>query len=83
MSTIESVMHEKRIFEPSAEWKRTANVKAADFEAMNQKAARDFEGFWGDLAREQLLWHKPFTRVLDESKAPFYRWFHDGELNAS
>ena len=83
MSTIESVLHEKRVFEPSAEWKRTANVKQADFEAMNQKAQRDFEGFWGDLAREQLLWHKPFTRVLDESKAPFYRWFHDGELNAS
>jgi acetyl-CoA synthetase len=83
MSNIESVMHEKRVFEPSAEWKRTANVKPADFEAMNAKAARDFEGFWADLAREQLLWHKPFTRVLDESKAPFYRWFHDGELNAS
>jgi acetyl-CoA synthetase len=83
MANIESVLHEKRLFAPSAEWKRTANVKPDDFKAMNDKAARDFEGFWADLAREELLWHKPFTRVLDESKAPFYRWFHDGELNAS
>ncbi len=60
-----------------------ANVKRADFDAMNAKAERDFEGFWGDLARETLAWHKPFTRVLDESNAPFYRWFDDGKLNAS
>jgi len=82
-STIESVLHEKRVFEPSAEWKRRANVKQADFAAMNERAARDFEGFWADLARAELLWHKAFTRVLDESSAPFYKWFHDGELNAS
>jgi acetyl-CoA synthetase len=82
-STIESVLHEKRVFEPSPEWKRTANVTPDRFKALNEKAARDFEGFWGDLAREELLWHKPFTRVLDESNAPFYHWFPDGELNAS
>jgi acetyl-CoA synthetase len=82
-STIESVLHEKRVFEPSAEWKRRANVKPADFAAMNAHAARDLEGFWGELARAELLWHKPFTRVLDESNAPFYKWFPDGELNAS
>ena len=34
-------------------------------------------------ARDELLWHKPFTKTLDESNAPFYKWFHDGELNAS
>ncbi len=45
--------------------------------------SRDFEGFWGRLAKEHVLWHKPFTKVLDESNAPFFKWFHDGELNAS
>jgi acetyl-CoA synthetase len=83
MSTIESILHEKRLFEPSADWKQRASVTAADFQALNARAASDFEGFWGDLAREHVLWHKPFTRVLDESRAPFYRWFDDGELNAS
>ena len=41
------------------------------------------EGFWAQLAREHLLWHKPFTKALDESNAPFYKWFDDGELNVS
>src|SRR6185295_14915642 len=53
------------------------------YKAMCAEAERDFEGFWAKLARENLLWHKPFTKILDESKAPFFRWFHDGELNAS
>ncbi len=83
MSAIESVLHEKRVFEPSAEWRRGANVTPADADAMRAKAAADYEGFWADLARDELLWHKAFTRVLDESNAPFYKWFHDGELNAS
>ena len=48
-----------------------------------RRGAGDFTGFWGRLAREHVLWHKPFTQVLDESNAPFFKWFHDGELNAS
>ena len=43
----------------------------------------DFTGFWAKLARDEVLWHKPFTQSLDESNAPFYKWFDDGELNAS
>src|SRR5690606_14295756 len=43
----------------------------------------DFEGFWARLARDNLVWNKPFTKTLNESDAPFYRWFEDGELNAS
>ena len=37
----------------------------------------------GGVAREYVLWHKPFTKVLDESNPPFFKWFHDGEVNAS
>ncbi|HXZ08531.1 MAG TPA: acetate--CoA ligase, partial [Paraburkholderia sp.] len=33
--------------------------------------------------RETLSWNKPFTKVLDETNAPFYTWFEDGQLNAS
>ncbi|MEO9161749.1 MAG: acetate--CoA ligase, partial [Casimicrobiaceae bacterium] len=83
MSNIQSVMHEERVFEPSPAFAAQANVKRADADAMNAKAARDFEGFWADLARETLHWRKPFTKVLDESDAPFYKWFEDGELNVS
>jgi len=83
MSSIQSVMHESRVFEPRAEWVAQANVKKADYDAMCAKAASNFEGFWADLARDTLAWHKPFTKALDESSAPFYKWFEDGQMNVS
>jgi len=84
MSAIESVLHEHRIFEPPAALAATASVSGiAAYRALAAEAEQDYEGFWARLAREQLSWHKPFTKVLDESRAPFYTWFEDGELNAS
>src|ERR671938_1071741 len=83
-STIESVLQEKRVFPPSPAFVKQANVSGMEaYRRMVAEAERDFEGFWARLARETLVWSKPFTKVLDESKAPFFRWFYDGELNAS
>ena len=84
MSNIESILQENRVFPPSPEFVAQANVAGMDaYRALCAKAESDYEGFWGELARTHIHWHKPFTQVLDESKAPFYRWFHDGELNVS
>src|SRR4051812_14896360 len=84
MSTIESVLTESRTFPPPADFAAHANVSGmAAYQALCDEAADDFEGFWARLARARLLWHKPFERVLDESNAPFFKWFDDGELNAS
>ncbi len=83
-SAIESVLVENRVFPPPAALAAAANVSGmAGYEALCAEAERDFEGFWGRLARENVQWTKPFTRTLDESKAPFFEWFADGELNAS
>src|SRR5207248_5234886 len=83
-STIESVLQEKRVFPPSPAFVKQANISGLEaYRKLVAEAERDFEGFWARLAREALHWSKPFTKVLDESKAPFFRWFHDGELNAS
>ncbi len=83
-SGIESVMQESRSFEPSAALVNAATISGrAAYDAMCAAAVADESGFWGKLAREHLDWQKPFKQVLDESNAPFYRWFHDGELNAS
>src|SRR5512140_1847383 len=56
MSSIQSVMHENRVFEPSPEWVAQATIKKADYDAMCAAAGRDFEGFWANLARETLAW---------------------------
>ena len=84
MSNIQSVMHENRVFNPSDEFVAQANVSGmAAYQALCQEASQDYTGFWGRLAHETLQWKKPFTTILDESNAPFYQWFADGELNVS
>ncbi len=84
MSEIESLMHEHRIFHPPESFIKNAAVSGMDgYHALCAEAEKDYEGFWGRLARENLEWHKPFTTVLDESQAPFYKWFEDGQLNVS
>src|SRR5260370_810962 len=53
------------------------------YKALCAEAENDYQGFWARLARENVVWSKPFTQVLDDSNPPFFRWFADGELNAS
>jgi len=84
MATIESVLQENRVFNPPAELVRHANVSGMEaYRALCAEAETDFQAFWARLARSELQWTKPFTQVLDDSQAPFFKWFADGELNAS
>jgi acetyl-CoA synthetase len=84
IESIESIVHETQVFFPSTEVAANAAISGMDaYRTLVAEAERDYPGFWGRLARETLSWHKPFTTVLDESNAPFYTWFEDGELNAS
>lgn len=80
---IESILNEQRSFPPPQEFIDSATIKAADLEALYAKAAADYQGYWGDLARETIQWQKPFNQVLDESSAPNYAWFRGGTLNVS
>jgi acetyl-CoA synthetase len=83
-SAIESVLVENRVFPPSEAFVKAARISGMGaYNALCAEAEKDFEGFWARLARENVVWNKPFTRTLDESNAPFYQWFDDGELNAS
>jgi acetyl-CoA synthetase len=84
MSDIETLKQENRIFTPSAEFSQQATISGMDaYNALCAEAEKDYEGFWAKLARENLIWQKPFTKTLDESEAPFYKWFEDGHLNVS
>ena len=79
-----SLMQENRVFNPPADFVKGAAVPGMEaYKKLCAEAEKDYDGFWGRLAKENLYWKKPFTKVLDESKAPFYKWFEDGTTNAS
>ena len=84
MATIESVLHENRLFAPDDSFVNQANLlNREDYYSLCKDAEEDYEGFWERLAREYIQWRKPFTRVLDENNYPFFKWFEDGTLNVS
>ncbi|MFC1589801.1 acetyl-coenzyme A synthetase N-terminal domain-containing protein, partial [Pseudomonadota bacterium] len=72
---INSVLIENRQFPPSDEFVANARIKPADFAALHKQAEENYEGFWADQAKQHIDWHKPFTTILDDSKAPHYQWF--------
>ena len=81
---IESVLNEHRIFHPAQAFVDRANISGmAAYEKLCAAANENYEKFWADLARELIIWKKPFTKTLNDSNAPFYKWFEDGELNVS
>src|SRR5690625_2355164 len=75
---LQALMQEDRQFDPPADLAAHANLTA---EAYTQ-AAQDRLGFWEQQA-DRITWAEPFTQVLDDSNAPFYKWFTGGKLNAT
>ncbi len=81
---IESVMHENRVFNPPKTLSENAYIKnLKEYQLLCDTAEADYEGYWAGLARDLIDWKKPFTKILNEDNAPFYKWFDDGELNVS
>jgi len=82
--SIESMNREIRIFNPSDEVVKNANVSGMkSYEALVDKFKNDYLGAWSELAKELLIWNKPYTKILNDKDAPFYKWFEDGKINAS
>jgi len=72
------------IYNPSPAFVQNAHISGmAAYDALCQEAESDYQAYWARLAKEFITWKTPFTQVLDESNAPFFRWFEDGTLNAS
>jgi len=79
---IESMLGEERLFYPPAS--EGANIASMDeYRAIVARFEADYEGTWRQMANDNLLWRKPFSTVLNDSDAPFIKWFEDGELNLS
>ena len=73
-----------KLYYPNQELMKDAAINSMDkYNELQEKAINDYEGFWGDFAKEKIDWIKPFDTVLDESNAPHASWFNGGKLNVS
>ena len=80
---INTVMQEERLFPPPAAFAAQAHIGSLqEYQTLWDEAAKDIEGFWGKLGKEQLHWFKDFDEVLDW-QPPLAKWFVGGETNAS
>ena len=82
-ANITSMMHEKRVFPPKAEFSKNAWIKSmAQYKKLYRESIDKPETFWARLAREELVWFKPWNKVL-QWKLPNAKWFVGGKLNVS
>ncbi|HWP19689.1 MAG TPA: acetate--CoA ligase [Burkholderiaceae bacterium] len=79
-----SAEHPTKLYSPPASLAQAAHVSGMEaYLKLCAEAEADYEGYWARLAREFVTWKRPFTKVLNDSNAPFYKWFEDGTLNVS
>jgi acetyl-CoA synthetase len=76
---IANLLREERSFPPPEEFVAQANAGPEIYE----EAEQDYVGFWMKQALDRITWFKEPTIALDDSEAPFFKWFEDGELNLS
>ena len=76
---IENLLGENRTFDPPSSIVENANATKEWFDLAEQ----DRLAYWQKQALERITWYKEPTEILDDSNAPFYQWFKDGELNLS
>jgi len=80
---IDSVLAERRVFPPPAEFSKRAHIKSmADYRRLADQARADPAAYWGARGREEIFWKTPFQTVL-EWKPPHARWFVEGTTNLS
>lgn len=82
-TNIESVLQEKRLFNPPAAFAQQAHIQSREhYQRLYDLAKADPEKFWADLAEQELDWFQPWDKVLDW-QPPFAKWFEGGKINIS
>ena len=83
---LESLLKEKRVFNPSKEIVEGSNIKKwmdihnlKDYDELQEKALENPQWFWNKIA-EELDWFKPYKEVL-KWDPPNVEWFLDGKTN--
>jgi acetyl-CoA synthetase len=69
----------EELYRPSPAVLEHAEIK--DWDALARAANQDFVGFWEARAKELVEWYEPWTKVLDDSGKPFYKWFVGARTN--
>jgi acetyl-CoA synthetase len=81
MKQLDTVLKEARRFKPSESFRKGAHLRSeAEYRKVYKESVQNPRKFWGRVAGE-LHWFKKWNQVLDEKKAPFYRWFVGGKTN--
>lgn len=79
---ITSVLHEKRLFHPDERFSKNAHIKNfEEYKKIYDRAYRDPDGFWAEIA-EEMHWFKKWKKVL-EWEPPFAKWFTGAATNIS
>ena len=78
-SALENLLQENRSFPPDPEFVKSANAQPG----IHARAEENWKQYWLDQATSRLSWFKQPRQAVDESNAPFYKWFTDGEINLS
>jgi acetyl-CoA synthetase len=82
-ATIESILHEKRLFPPPSDFAQQAHISSLEkYEQLYEKASSNPEQFWAELAEQELHWFQKWDKVLDW-QPPFAKWFINGKINIS
>ncbi|NEW61653.1 acetate--CoA ligase [Sulfurovum sp. bin170] len=77
-------MMKKEIFPPNPKYTEDALIGSMDaYWELQNRAKDDYEGFWREYADSKIDWLSPYDKVLDESEAPFYKWFTNGKMNVA
>ena len=73
-----------KYFYPKQERFKKAKIKNLDeYNFLVDQFKNDYEGSWAKFADEKIDWFSPYNKVLDETNAPFYKWFVDGKMNVA
>ncbi len=71
-----------KLYKPHPELQKNAHINSMDmYRQLWQHADEQPEVYWDKLAKEKITWIKPYNKVLNSNKAPFYSWFEGGKLN--
>ena len=82
-ANITSVLNEKRVFRPAKEFSQRARIRSmARYQKLYNESIRSPEKFWARQAKDELIWFKPWKKVL-QWKQPYAKWFVGGQLNVS